>query len=97
VGILLLFCSVWQVKRENPFKLAVLAGLVGYSSTVLAYIVAVLLDVFYVRAGWQAIPFEMLIVSFVLPFFALYGWFFCIVFVISIVVLQGIMQKLGID
>lgn len=94
VILVLLLVTFKLVKVLNNLKIIVLGLTVGYLSSVLAHIIAIVLDVSSIRTAHSLLPMEGLVVPLIFPFFILRGWVFSAVF-IAIALLLNKRGKLG--
>jgi hypothetical protein len=76
----LLLLSLRVLGTYSVMKLIFLSLAVGYLSTVVAYIIAVVFDVYGMRETHKSITMDIVTVSLVFPFLSLRGWLFSLIF-----------------
>jgi hypothetical protein len=88
IGLILIS---FRVKNQpSKLKTVILAVGIGYLSVVLAFVFAVVLDVFGIRQIHQPINIDTFVIPLIFPFFALKGWIFSALFTTLIFLLARV-------
>lgn len=91
----LLLAGVRLVRSLSLRRSVVLSLFVGYASTVLSFVLVVGLDVFGVRQTHASLSSEDFLIPLFSPFMLLRGWEFTVLFVLLVVALNLLAERIS--